>query len=99
MTIGPGESAFTFDIPGIESNAPAAPGVYVLCDPNGYYLYVGHSDNLHQRLREHLNDPRDCAKARGATLFAIELHADEDKRVQRRKELVANFAPVCNQIR
>jgi len=99
MTIEPGEDTFTFDKPGVDGHAPAASGVYVLCDLNGYYVYVGQSDNIQQRLREHLLDPKDCARARGATLFAFELLDDEDARIGRRKELVSNYAPVCNQIR
>jgi excinuclease UvrABC nuclease subunit len=99
MSIEPGETAFAFDSRGIDGNAPAASGVYVLCDPNGYYVYVGQSENVQQRLREHLNDPRDCAKAHGATLFAVELYEDEDERIRRRKELISNYAPVCNQMR
>jgi predicted GIY-YIG superfamily endonuclease len=98
MTIEPGEETFAFDTAEIEDNAPAAPGVYVLCDPSGYYLYVGQTDNIRTRLLEHLNDPRDCSKAHGATLFAFELHTDEDARIERRSQLVDAYAPVCNQM-
>ena len=91
MAIRPGDPVFTFDTWGVALNAPAASGVYALCNVNGLYLYFGETHDIRRRLADHLDDPHDGSRLKGATAFAYELWPTEDERVTKRNILVALY--------
>jgi len=98
MAIQPGDQTFSFSALGIALSAPAASGVYALCNPQGGYLYFGESNDIQRRLSEHLNDPYDCPNRNGAASFAYELWTTEELRVARQNLLIAMYPTVCNQM-
>jgi len=53
------------------STVPQSEGVYELFDPGKSLIYIGRSNNLRQRLTEHLNTSDACIKS--ATYFAYEV--------------------------
>ncbi len=72
-------------------------GVYGLFQWNGSrYVcrYVGMSDNLRRRLREHYNNP----PVRGTTHFFAEVHQTIAVRSAREKELISEFNPPGNTV-
>ncbi len=92
MAIGLGQPGFDFSQEGISTNAPHASGVYAIY--NGGWIYVGESQDIQRRLLEHLNDV--CIMQSMPTGFTYELVANEDERLARRNELIAQFGPACN---
>lgn len=97
MAIRPGDPAFQFSLLGIALNAPAASGVYAICDGQGNYLYFGESNDIARRLTEHLNDARHPMHGHGASRFAYELHDNALTRVARQNQLIALYPCPCNQ--
>ena len=95
MPIGPGQPAIQFTPLGV-GQAPTMSGVYVLCGTEGNYLYFGETENLQRRLSEHLADSQDCARLKGATLYAYELHDTGDLRTARQRELIEKYQSPCN---
>lgn len=71
-------------------------GVYCLLqqtDPTRYnILYVGLSDNVRRRLREHYNNP----PIRGTTHFHVEAIANANQRELRERALIREFNPPGN---
>jgi hypothetical protein len=57
-------------------------------------LYVGQSDNLRRRLREHLNNP----PISGATHFFAEVWGVAWQRMNREQELIREFNPPGNTV-
>jgi excinuclease UvrABC nuclease subunit len=58
------------------------PGVYELGDRNGAVIYIGSSDELMRRLKEHLNEaPHTCIRQK-TTHYRIEYTADYTSREQ-----------------
>jgi hypothetical protein len=55
-------------------------------------LYVGQSDNLQRRLKEHLNNP----PIAGVTHFFGELWGEMMQRITREQELIREFNPPGN---
>jgi excinuclease UvrABC nuclease subunit len=88
---------FNFSEAGI-SSINAVGGVYGLARPQpfnpGYYtiLYVGKTNELPKRLREHLNNP----PVAGITHFFAEAISTEAARTQREYTLIQEFKPVGN---
>ncbi len=88
--------AFRFDDATLNTVNEVA-GVYGLFQWNGYNyicLYVGMSDNLRRRLREHFNNP----PARGITHFFGEVHQNLILRSARERTLISEFNPPGNTI-
>lgn len=89
-------TAFKFDNATLDTINEVA-GVYGLFQWNGrsyVCLYVGMSDNLRRRLREHYNNP----PARGITHFFGEVHNSLILRSGREKELISEFNPPGNTV-
>jgi len=93
-----GHNAFNFNSPTIDTITTDA-GVYGLFqwDPSiSKYLclYVGQSENLRQRLRQHLNNP----PISGVTHFFAEVWTVERQRLNREQELIREFNPPGNTV-
>lgn len=72
-------------------------GVYGLLQPStrGYVVgYVGESDNLRRRLREHFNNP----PVRGITHFCLEVIQGPISRAMRERALISEFNPPGNTV-
>lgn len=87
---------FTFDATTIQTIKTEA-GVYGLFRWDAMILkyrclYVGQSDNLQRRLKEHLNSP----PVSGATHFFGELWSDLMPRLNREQQLIREFNPPGN---
>ncbi len=93
-----GGNAFAFNGPTIDTIIETG-GVYGLFQYNwatNIYecLYVGMSDNLRRRLREHLNNP----PIAGITHFFAEGWATAEQRTQREAALIREFNPPGNTV-
>jgi hypothetical protein len=91
-------SAFNFNAPTI-ATIKTEGGVYGLFrwDPTiSKYrcLYVGQSDNLQRRLKEHLKNP----PISGVTHFFAEVWATSPQRANREAELIHEFNPPGNTV-
>ncbi|HEV2136932.1 MAG TPA: GIY-YIG nuclease family protein [Terracidiphilus sp.] len=90
-------TAFKFDDATLDTVNEVA-GVYGLFQqtaPNYFEcLYVGMSDNLRRRLREHYNNP----PAKGITHFFAEVHQNLILRAAREKQLISEFNPPGNTV-
>ncbi len=77
-----GREIHTFSVDDVLSESiriPDHPGIYIFRDPSGY-LYIGQSDNLRNRLSEHLDDSSNFSLARyladrSNDKITIEVHA------------------------
>jgi excinuclease UvrABC nuclease subunit len=70
-------------------------GLFKQTAPNYFVcLYVGLSDNLRRRLREHFNNP----PVRGTTHFFGEVVASAQARAIREKALISEFNPPGNTV-
>lgn len=76
----------------VTQNAPAQSGVYALYTQH-QWVYIGESQNIRNRLLEHLNDSRIMAYK--PTLFSFELHPAAT-RVARQDALIAELRPSAN---
>lgn len=94
MFIGPGQPTVPFDEVGVDL-APKEPGVYALCRADGTYIYFGETDNIRQRLADHLADTGGRIHRDGAAFFAFEIHPSPGGRQARRSQLVAAYAVGC----
>lgn len=94
MRIGPESPRFLFAIESIWKHAPAASGVFALCDRGGQYLYFGESDNIRRGLTALLNTG-ECIRHHRPTTFTFELQA-EVLRAMRRNDLLLTYPTPCN---
>jgi hypothetical protein len=76
------------------AHAPAASGVYGISN-GAEWIYIGETDNIRQRLLEHLAENTTQLKARMPTGFTYELCAPV-ARTGRQDRLVMQYEPVCN---
>ena len=83
-----------FSRAGVHDHAPAESGVYVIHGLKSC-LYVGESQNIRLRLLEHLADTNGCIMRHMPFTFAFEL-AQDGVRVERQKEFILEFRPLCN---
>lgn len=95
MAIGSGQQGFPFTEHGI-LYAPNASGVYALYNQQEW-IYVGQSNDIQRRLREHLAEWGTCIKERGANSFQFEL-VDAAYLGQRENAWMAALRPTCNQM-
>jgi len=65
-----------FDKEGFLKNLPSLPGVYVMLNKNGFYLYVGKASNLRKRLRSYFGPASRSARLTRliAQVADIQLH-------------------------
>jgi len=75
-------------------NAPEESGVFGLCSP-GKWLYIGHSFNIRQALLRYLSGQMPYVLEWQPRSFVFEL-LPYKKRIERQKELVAYYQPICN---
>ncbi len=94
--IGPNQPGFNFNDVSIRANAPALSGVYALYRADAW-VYIGESQNIQNRLLEHLNGVGDnlIILAARPTGFCFELHSALT-RVARQDALIAQFHPLAN---
>lgn len=91
MAISSGAPGFTFNAAAIQANAPAVSGVYALY--NDGWVYVGESQDIRNRLLEHLRDARIMSFR--PTGFCFELQSAA-VRVARQDALIAQLRPAAN---
>src|SRR5690242_3576823 len=75
------------------------PGVYQLADSKGEIIYIGSSNEVKQRLMQHLQESADSCLKRNAVQFRVEYLADFESREQQlfEEHLAAYGAPPrCN---
>jgi excinuclease UvrABC nuclease subunit len=78
------------------------PGVYELGDENGMVVYIGSSNELRRRLKEHLNEASDTCVRQNTTHYRIEYTANYKNR---ERELYDGHVrmhgkpPLCNDSR
>jgi hypothetical protein len=84
----------TFSKDSILTHAPAASGLYGVSNSR-QWLYIGETDNIQDRLLEHLAESGTALKAHGPTGFVFEL-CDRPRRPERQDRLVMEYEPVCN---
>jgi len=98
MAIALGEPTIPLTTLGIAIFAPAASGVYAICDANNAYVYFGESNDIQRRLTEHLNDATHCIHRHGAASFTFDLVDGAFARILRQNELIAAYRTPCNQM-
>lgn len=91
MAIAPGASGFTFSAASVQANAPVASGVYALYHDG--WVYVGESQDIRNRLQEHLRDARIMGFR--PTGFCYELQPAA-VRVARQDALIEQLRPLAN---
>jgi predicted GIY-YIG superfamily endonuclease len=69
-------------------------GVYGLFTPTRW-IYIGESENVEQRLLQHLTGDNACILNSSPTGFVFET-VEAGKRVARRDQLVEELSPTCN---
>ncbi len=87
-------SSYPFTRKYIMRNAPYASGVYGLF--NAEWVYVGESEDIQRRLLEHLATDNPWVERLAPTSFTYEL-AEEEIRMGRQNQLIAELQPACNQ--
>jgi GIY-YIG catalytic domain-containing protein len=95
MSIGPGQPTNAFDVIGV-ALAPSIPGVYAICRADGSYVYIGHAENIRQRLTAHLIESNSCIHREGGTTFAYEGCDTPAMRLARHLQLLASYPTCCN---
>jgi hypothetical protein len=86
--------AHAFSSVSIRAHAPAASGVYGISNARRW-IYIGETDNIRERLLEHLGESTTGIKAQVPTGFTYEA-CDWNLRTERHDRLVAEFKPICN---
>jgi predicted GIY-YIG superfamily endonuclease len=77
------------------------PGVYLFANTAGTVIYVGGSEAIRRRLREHLND-RDTCIARNAVKYCLDYRSDylrQEQAVYDEIVRTTRHAPLCNAVR
>ena len=87
-------TGFAFTQASIQDNAPAESGVYGLYKAKRW-IYVGESDNIQQRLLEHVAETKTCIKRKAPASF-VYLLVEAASRVVRQKALIRELHPACN---
>ncbi len=79
----------------IDSKAPKSPGVYGIEDKK--MIYVGQSENIHDRLEQHHGDEKHCVWKHSPKWFYYDLvSGGEDARRKREKQRIDEYDPPCN---
>jgi hypothetical protein len=87
-------SSYPFTRRYITRNAPYASGVYGLFSTT--WVYIGETEDIQRRLLEHLVMVDPCIDRLSPTGFTYEL-AEEEVRIGRQNQLIAEFRPACGQ--
>jgi excinuclease UvrABC nuclease subunit len=97
MAIRIGDPVYQFDAYSVALNAPAASGVYAICNQQSTYIYFGESNDIRRRLYEHLADRTHAMHTHGAASFAFDMIDGEVPRILRQNELIRAHPTPCNQ--
>ncbi len=88
---------YTFSESSIDSAAPKEPGVYGI--DNKKKIYVGQSENIHDRLKQHYADKNHCIWKHSPKYFYYDLvSGGEDARRKREKQRIDEYDPPCNKL-
>lgn len=82
---------FTFEA--VREKAPSASGVYRIQTAQRW-VYIGESDDIRQRLFQHLNEPGSFMHRFGPLSFSFELAPAADRK-HLREALTAALQPAC----
>lgn len=88
------ETYFHYDRASVASHAPGVPGVYALWNRD-VWVYVGETDNIQQRLLEHVSGENECIVSGHPTAFGFELIDDPVERIARQAALIQDLLPIC----
>jgi hypothetical protein len=83
------------DTASVAAHAPAAPGVYVLRSLTP--VFVGHTENLRERLLYHLREPWSCPEAAAPLQFCVRPLDVAESRSDVTADLIAWWTPPCNE--
>jgi len=86
---------YTFNRSTVIASGPRWAGVYALWRDDRW-IYIGQSENIFDRLLEHLSADDDCITRERPSGFGFELIADALAREAREGELIRELLPVCN---
>jgi excinuclease UvrABC nuclease subunit len=92
--------AFEFTIPhafsnvSIRAHAPSAPGVYGISNARRW-IFIGETDNIRERLLEHLTDTSAGIKFYIPTGFSFQV-CDSRIKAERHSRLLAQYDPIYN---
>jgi predicted GIY-YIG superfamily endonuclease len=95
QVIGQGAESYTFDAQSIFDNAPSESGVYALLRDQRW-VYIGETQDIHERLFQHLRTDNECLKRNAPNLFQFEI-CPENERVQRQDALIHSLNPACTE--
>ncbi|SRR6266849_1569446 len=83
----------------VNANAPAASGVYAIAITDKVikeWIYIGESQDIRERLLQHLGGDNPCISQSGANVFSFEL-VNAPQRVARQYALIAELGRTrCN---
>ncbi len=93
---------YSFDVYPGGQNLPAIAGVYYVSvrkqNPSGGYshnqVYIGESKNVADRLDGH--EKGDCFASHGANCVSVHVESDNQSRLNKEADLIANYKPPCN---
>jgi len=74
------------------------PAVYGIMNSQSLIVYIGQTNNLRERLQQHLNDTTHCMHSYQPAQVVAEVISSEQERLNRERELIAEYNPPCNQI-
>jgi len=86
-------SRYLFQRESILKNAPESSGVYGLF--NAFWIYIGETDNLREKILEHLDGDEPCIVRFQPSGFAFELAPPKERR-RRHEQLIKELQPLCN---
>ena len=73
------------------------PGVYGIANASHQMVYIGESENMQERLAEHMTDRQHCLWSYApAEVFAEQVSGGEVARKRREQELITEYNPPCN---
>lgn len=88
------ETYFHYTHESVTSHAPRAAGVYALWNKS-FWIYVGSSENIQERLLQHLSGDNECITHEHPTAFGFELIGDPSERAARQAALARDLMPLC----
>jgi hypothetical protein len=79
---------------GVETYAPAASGIYGISNALEW-IFIGHTDDIHGSLLDHLKDSATSLMKKEPTGFVYEV-CDAARRTARHDRLIHEYGPACN---
>lgn len=78
------------------ANWREVPGVYIMLNATGNVIYVGESDNVRRRHKEHCVDTHHLMHGHHPSHMAVEVIADASLRRSREQALIREYNPPAN---